>query len=321
MWPTSTPRLSSTWGSAGNLHNQVKILTESQNFQRNVEVEASRDGLSWSQLQGGIQIFDFTESERDFTASDTRVAYPESSLRYLRVKVVNGAEEPLQITGAEVSVVVEEPAIETTYSAEIIDRTEDAAARTSAIELDIGSHGLPTHRVTLRTSAVNFYRTVSLEGSSDRQTWTLLNGGEDVYSYRTPKFAGDSLDLPYGEATPRYLRLVIQNQDDPPLPVEGIALSGVTRRVLFLAQPGASYSLYYGNGDARVPAYDLARLLPYLDTENPIAATPGPQQENPRFDKPQTPFSERYPWLIAVAVGGRSLGCVRHPLRYIQTGA
>ena len=36
---------------AGILHNQVEVLTSSQNFQRNVAVEASPDGQSWSLVQ------------------------------------------------------------------------------------------------------------------------------------------------------------------------------------------------------------------------------------------------------------------------------
>ena len=289
-------------GQTGNLHNQVEILTDSQNFQRQVTIETSRDGLVWAQLEEGTEIFDFTVKERGFNATNTEVAYPESSLRYLRVNIINGGERPLNISGATVSSVQYQPAVETAYPAEIIGRTEDADARTSVTEFDLGSEGLPTNRVSLRTSSVNFHRTASVEGSNDRQTWMPLSGDVDLYSYRTAKFVGDSLDIAYGEATSRYLRLVIQNRDDPPLTVEGIDVSGIARRVLFKGQPGAVYALYYGNSEAGAPAYDLERLLPYLDTENPIAATLGPQQDNPQFAGPQTPASEGYPWLIPAGV-------------------
>jgi hypothetical protein len=77
--------------------------------------------------------------------------------------------------------------------------------------------------------------------------------------------------------------------------------------VLFLARTGTSYALYYGNEAARAPSYDLARLLPYLDTESPAAATLGPHQANPGYAEPQPPASEQYPWLITVAVAAAAV--------------
>ena len=287
---------------AGILHNQVEVLTSFRNFQRNVAVEASPDGQSWSLVQEGSQIFGFTVEERGFTAKDTRVSYPESSHRYLRVSVINNDEAPLEITGAAVSSVRESPASETRYPGPIIGRSEDREALTSIMEMDLGGEGLPINRLILHTSAVNFHRDVSVMGSNDLATWSTLASGVAIYSFRTPKFVGDSLEVAFPESTHRYFRLVIQNRDDPPLTVDEIAFSGIDRKVLFLAQPGTSYALYYGNEAARAPSYDLARLLPYLDTESPAAATFGPQQANPQYAEPQPPASEQYPWLITVAV-------------------
>ena len=253
-------------------------------------------------LNTGSRIFGFTVEERRFTAKNTRVPYPESSLRYLRVKIQDGAEGPIEVGGATVSSVTETPAEETSYPSSIMESFENTDARTSGLELDLGSQGLPINRLELRTTAVNFYRAVSLYGSNDRENWQTLPGGAEIYSYQTAKFTGERLQMQFPESTYRYYRLAIEDLDDPPLPVEGVEFSGITRRLLFLAQPGSTYALYYGNEVARTPSYDLERLLPYLDTENPEAASLGPQQANSRYAEPQLPASERYPWLITVAV-------------------
>jgi hypothetical protein len=292
---------------AGNLHNQVEILTHSKNFQRDVTIEASADGKSWAVVQQEARIFAFAVAERGFTASDTRVTYPESSLRYLRVKITSEDEEPLDVYGATVSSVREVQAVETAYTATIIDIYQDVEARTGIVEADLGSEGIPVNRLLLRTPAVNFYRQVSLQGSNDREVWTPMIAGAAVYSYRTPKFTGDSLEVPFSENTFRYYRLVVENLDDQPLPMEGIGFSGTTRKALFLARPGASYALYYGNDAASAPSYDLARLLPYLDTGSPAAAALGPQQANPQYAEPRPPASEEYPWLITVGVVAAAL--------------
>lgn len=75
------------------------------------------------------------------------------------------------------------------------------------------------------------------------------------------------------------------------------------------ARPGAGYTLYYGNTFARAPSYELARLVPYLETDNLPQAQLGPQRADPPAPapKPAKPAaSEGLPWLIpsAVALAG-----------------
>ena len=76
------------------------------------------------------------------------------------------------------------------------------------------------------------------------------------------------------------------------------------RKLIFQAQPGASYKLYYGNPEARSPSYELERILPFLETENLPVGTLGLQRNNETFNVEETrlPFSERYTWLITVVV-------------------
>ena len=71
--------------------------------------------------------------------------------------------------------------------------------------------------------------------------------------------------------------------------------------------PVRGVAICYGNELARAPSYDLARLLRYLDTESPAAATVGAQQANPEYAEPQPPASEQYPWLITVAVAAAAV--------------
>ena len=152
-------------GLSGLLHNEIEVSTTSQNFQRNVIVEGSNDSKTWTVLQEDTKIFDFSLKERDFNARNTRVRYPESTARFLRVRITNAGEDPLNITGASVFSVTETLAEEASYPASISERTEDTAKRRSLIVFDLGNSGLPTNRLTIQTPQVNFYREVTLEGS------------------------------------------------------------------------------------------------------------------------------------------------------------
>ena len=92
-----------------------------------------------------------------------------------------------------------------------------------------------------------------MEGSHDNQLWTLLRQSDNLYVFNTSKFVGRQLSISYPESRFRYFRLAVFNEDDPPLPVTGAQASGFLRKLIFFADPGDSYRLYYGSSKAEPP--------------------------------------------------------------------
>jgi len=189
----------------------------------------------------------------------------------------------------------------------MVSQSVDPTRRVSLIVVDLGVPGVPTSRLAVRNQQVNFYRAVSLEGSEDAQTWSPVQDAGALYSYDTPRFVGSQLSVSYPETTRRYLRLTVHNEDNPPLDIQDVEVYGFTRKLLFPAGPGGSYQLYYGNPRARAPTYDLERFLPYLETEGLPVAILEAQSDNPEFQAPRPPLSERLPWLIPLVVGVAAL--------------
>ena len=292
-------------GQSGILHNEIEIKISSANFRRIATVETSNDEATWMKI-GEQTVYDFTVKERDFTTRDTRVRYPDSTARYLRVKIADNGEGSLEIIGATVFYVKETPAREIPWSASILDISRDAGQRTTNVEIDLGTPGLPTYRLAISTPDVNFYREVTLQASTDRENWATVMQRANLYAYDTPKFVGRSLVITYPETTARYLRLVIHDEDSPPLTVQEVNVWSLWRRVVFAADPQRSYKLYYGNAKAQRPSYDIERIFPYFVTEKLPEAKLGPQTANPSFEEEKPPVSERFPWLfpavVAVAV-------------------
>lgn len=289
-------------GAGGPRHNEVEIFTDSATFGRKTMVEARRDDATpWVILQEGAEIFAFAVTERDFAARHTRIRYPESTARYLRVRIINGGAEPLNITGAAVSRVRERAEQERDYRPAVVRRGEDAAARATVVTLDLGGPGIPTSRLSFHTPAANFHRDARIAGSADGNRWDELNAAA-VYRYSTPRFSDSRREITYPESRYRYYRLTVENGDDLPLPLGDIVLHGLARRVIFPAEPGAGYALYYGNPAARQPSYELERLAAWLETEDLPIAELGAQQSNPSFTGHRLPLTERYPWLITAAV-------------------
>ncbi len=288
-------------GRDGILHNEIEIEIGSSNFRCTATVESSNDGATWMRIAAQT-IYDFTVEERSFTTRETRVRYPESTARYVRVKIADEGEGPLDIAGATIFFVKETPAREIPWTSSILNVDHDAGQRTTNVEVDLGTPGLPSHRLTISVPDVNFYREVTLETSRDRENWSTIMQRAEIYAFDTPKFAGKNLAITYPETTSRYLRLVIHDEDSPPLTVQEVNVWGLWRRLVFVADPQQSYKLYYGAAEAQRPTYDIERLFPYLVTEELPEAKLGPQTTNSYFVEEKPPLSERFPWLLPTVV-------------------
>jgi hypothetical protein len=301
----------------GVLHNRVEFQTTSINFQRTAIVETSNDLATWAKVAEGT-VHDFRLVDTVATSRNTAVAYPDSTARYIRVRVLDDGNGPLAITGARVFAVQEELRREVSWPVTIADISHSDNQQATLVELDLGGSGIPTDRLAVTVDDVNFDRDVTLEASDDGETWRTVQSRAGIFAYDTPRFTGESLSFTYPETATRYLRLAIHDADSPPLTVTDLQVWGVERRVLFFAKPGEAYKAYYGNAEALRPTYDIDRLLGFLDTDNLPAAGLGAQADNTEYVKKLAPFTERFPWLLPLVlalagllVGGILLSVVR----------
>ncbi|MBI2165671.1 MAG: DUF3999 family protein [Chloroflexi bacterium] len=293
-------------GREGVLHNQIEISVATRDFLRKAVVETSSNNVNWTQVAEG-QIFDVTLEGGTFRQIRTNVTYPETTARYVRVRIPEAEGGPLDVRGVAVAHVKEVPAVETLYPATVLEQGRDAQNKLSYLVLALRAKGIPTSCISLDISQVNFYRQVTIEASEDRKAWTRLGPGSPVYSFDTPKFVGKDLSVPYPETTWQYLRVNIHDQDNPPLNVARLEVNGVQRRLIFQARPGQGYKLYFGNSDASRPSYDIEKVLPYLLTGGLPQAQLGPRESNAAFVEKLAPVSERFPWLLPLVVAGAAV--------------
>lgn len=290
---------------AGILHNSVTLSTSSRDFRRQVEVEASNDGTNWllvKKASDGVYIYDYS---LDFKAQNTTVSYPESTYRFLRLKIMDNGEEPVKITGATVKYNVLKTAKEIGYKPKVLEKAEDKEKRANVYVLDFGAKGIPSGQVTFKSPDGNFNREVLVEGSNDNNSWSQV-GRDVIFNYQTPKFNGEKKTINYSETNFRYLRLTFYNRDNQPVSISDFAASGTLRKVLFQMEPSVKYNLYYGNSDARFPEYDLESYVAYLDTNNVTDAVLGSQVKNGSFVgkiPAKKPLSERNPYLLPGVLG------------------
>ena len=284
-------------------HNYIEIHTTERNFQKQVEISGSDDGENWQLIKSDGYIYDYTDTRVNFHAQNTVIHYPLSTFQFLRVRIFSNT--PFGVNGAQVYKFVKEEAKETTFDVRITQENDIKTGYTN-ITLDLGQDGLPTSELQLFTNDTNFDRPLFLSGfgsdpSKIPQEAVGLGNGY-IFRYNTFAPRGENLSIPYSESSFRYIMVSIFNGDDKPLEFTGAKVKGILRSIVFEAQEGKSYRLYYGNVNARRAIYDIERRFPYINVSSASSAQLGAQKDNSSFEKPKIPISERYSFLLPMAL-------------------
>ncbi len=296
-------------GATGLIHNQVTISASSRNFKKQVSVYASDAPLGhsdngWRLLTDRGYIFNVTDDRANFTANGTTVSYPQSTSRFMRVVISAGEGGLTAVSQASVyrSEVNKGEEQVVRYPLTIVQNTKE---KSTELMVDFGAQGVTSREISFATSDTNFSRRAVVQASTDGLSWRLINEGS-LSSIALKSFSGSQLSLSYPESRERYLRVIIFNYDNKPVNFMGSAdVRSTIRAVVFEARPEGRYNIYYGNGSASAPRYDIGTLFRYIDTNDFVKAVLGVQSTNVDFVPnalPTVPFTERYPYLLNITL-------------------
>lgn len=292
------------FGDTGTLHNQLELGGYSRpEFWREIEIETSPDNVSWVAV-GKDEIYRVSRS--GVSDYSLQVEYPLSSARYIRIRILDDGSGELQMSSAVGY--LDESVAPTLVSSGPLAAVDPGGApeKTSIFEFDRLNSGVPFYLMRVNTSSTNFHRTVSVQVSQDREYWRTLTSRAEIFSYEVGTNPVNRLELVVPESTERYVRLVVFNQDNPPIDISNGQFDGYAKRLVFLADPSRRYSIYYGKTSSSAPVYDLAHVLRGADIVDIPKVTAGPHEHNPAYVlpvPPTEPISERMPWLMPIAVG------------------
>jgi len=235
-------------------------------------------------------------------ARSTVAVFPPSDYRYLSIR----ASGVSRIVGARVSGARERPRL-LRRTIESTKRNEDGGH--TVVTLDLGFRAVPVDELRIAADSERYERPVTILGSNDGTRFAPLAAA------RIFRFAGSSsAPIPIG-AHDRYIRIEVDNGDDPPL--RGIEVSAWSRSRALLLEGGhrSPFTVYYGGASARAPDYDFARLpTSAVGAEHTVSGRWGPEHENPSFEPPPDTrsFATRNPALItgALVLAAVALGAV-----------
>ena len=297
-------------------HNEVLVETTGENFRRSVVISGSDDGKDWKPLISG-HVIQFTSSEQ--TLTNQKFQYPNSRHRYVRVQVT---PDPQAVEGNDefafqsVSVIrqLDVPGQSVTTAAVVSPRepTRHYGSPGSRWILDFGA-SVPCDRLEVVVEDEEFARDVTLEAESlnalGQPEFSPMYFNETTTWQRRREEPVVPMALTFPEVQSRRLRLTIVDYRNKPLTLGSARGSAAARQVVF-EQPDDSklpLKLYFGNQDAETANYDFARNLPESLPGVPVRASINLAESNPLFVPPPKAFTERFPWLIYVALSSVSV--------------
>lgn len=273
-------------------HDRIVLQVPDRNFVgRAVVLGANRPEGPFTRLSA-TGIYDVRGARR---ARSTTAVFPTSIFRYLEVR----ATGVTRIESATISRGAEPPrSVERTPRRTNIRQS----GRRTVVTLDLGYRNVPVDEVRISAGTKRYDRPIVVETSNDRfgRRWVFAAGG------RISRFEGSLPGpIPVGVRT-RYVRVKIENGDDPAL--AGIRVEATSRSHAVVLEGGheAPYTLFYGAPGVRAPSYEFARIP--LDPKKPVQeGVLAAERVNPAFAVPEEPFGERYRWLLQVALAAAAL--------------
>jgi hypothetical protein len=288
-------------GERPQLHNQVQVSMSGNNFRRIAEVDGSADGAHWVTLASQAILFSFTSGGS--TVKQDSVSYPPSSYRYLRVRVASDPQvdrtapeiASLSVSRAE-HVKGETQSFVASMEARAADPYQGRPA--SIWSIDLGGR-IPLQSLELSVGERIFSRPFVLEIVDDPAAPTQLASGD---LSRNEEHAATPVRIDFSENFARRLKLIVIDDRNSPLSIDGVTALSAAREVVFMA-PHGTVRLYYGNRKAIQPHYDLTSVIP-PDRTLQGSITLGPERANPAYRPEPKPLSERSPWLVYLVLVG-----------------
>ena len=280
------------------MKNRVYILADGKGFMRNkVLIESSDNGKNWNQVAERPHLFRFRCKYNESYCNRERAMYiSKNDHRYMRITIYNNKGEKRKIKINNVWARDWTPYVPETEPV-AVQKTElsEKSNSNTQIKVDLGNKNLPLYDVKLDFEDEDFFRYANVhhQGSNSR-----LNS---IYRFSSGGGLDEDLSIRLKQSRGQTFVLDIENGDDPPLQFKNLTVTRLVRRVAFFPKTDGPFKLYFGNAAATRPKYDLSHFLDRLENEGVYRANLG----SISFKEPppkEIPFSERYKWLIWVAL-------------------
>lgn len=290
---------------------RIALAMPGNGFDCTVRVEGSSDLAQWRPLVENGRVF-----RQPGAAAQNELLLPPHSDRYLRLRLISrqGVPPPIQRIEAASIVRIARRLIEAPAT---LSRSEEKERQRTGLMLDPGQRTRDIVEARFTVEEPAFKRPVRVEIQEETPEWAFA--GQGVIERLA---SGGEVTLPLNIQRMRRLRLSLADGDDRPLTIGRVTLWRFRRGLIFPAEPGRSYALWYGRPGAEAPDYELQRLPLTVPPADLAVAALEPEQQMPLAPPPPPLWSERHPallWTALIAVLAMLLAMILRSMRGIRT--
>ena len=272
----------------------LSVVTAQRDFEYSLQIHGSADGKDWQLMVNNTTIYDYS---RYMAVGNRDIVLPVNSYRHFKIVVakasqtrtaelleltrtLRGAEEqqrsekvdlykePLHIERIDFwhnqSETLPEAEQQFDYPVAAFKISQDAEHKTSLIDID--TQRQPLTGFKLQTVTANFNRNAEVQIPLQHGIETRMQsiGSATLEALHFQDINHEQSTVPFPEQRQPHYRIVIHDQDNPPLEIASVSGVGNGYQLLFLPQPGKSYQLHYGSDKVDPPRYDTAPIQELL---------------------------------------------------------
>ncbi|MDR3095356.1 MAG: DUF3999 domain-containing protein [Bacteroidales bacterium] len=243
--------------------NRLELRFGQRNFDWQIRLEGSQNQQEWFVLTENYRILSISNSLTDYRF--TEIVFADAKYRYLRLCVASDEQPDLQ--QASVSRYERIAGDFRSYPATIVGNKTDDSRKTSEIEVTLADF-LPINFIRLHIDeSIDYYRSVNIYALTD--SFKTQQGWKPNYRQVTYGEVSslEKNELRFSDVVAKKWRIIIHNQDNPPVSVNKVEMQGNIPDVLVRFSREAKYFLAYGNPKAKYPQYDIERFADKVPNE------------------------------------------------------
>lgn len=278
--------------------NQINLEFKQDNFDWKIKLEGSQNQQEWFTVADDYRILSIKNELANFQF--TKLTFPNSKYPFFRLRI-ESKKDPGLVAAKISQVEVTEGGFKN-YPIKETKTTENKQSRQTEIEVDL-QQPVPISKIKFAVAdRYDFYRPFKVMYLTDsvktEQGWK--------HNYRS--LASGTLnsleenEFKFSSTTVQKLRFIIDNQDNQPLSISTIQISGYVYELLARMTESASYFLVYGNNNARKPQYDIARFASSIPEAMTILDLGEEQVIEQGELATQTPLFQNKLWLWSILI-------------------
>ena len=237
--------------------NEIDLDFSQQNFDWRLKLEGSQNQQEWFSIVENYRVLSIKNESTDYQFS--KIVFPDAKYRFFRLLIESKKRPNLVKTKTTLHDRVE--GNYRNYTIEALETKAEKQKKQTVIDLDLGL-SVPVSYLKIDVKQdLDYYRRITIKYLSD--SIKTPEGWQYNYSTLTTETLNsiEENEFKLPSTVLRKLKIIIHNQDNTPLRIDGFIVKGYVYELLARFTDPAKYFLVYGNKNISKPHYDITRFI------------------------------------------------------------